>query len=64
MTTTKDGRDQVEGQSVEEYERLRRRDRRVLRAGELTDEDVVLIAAAEVPAEYAHLDGEREDWRP
>jgi hypothetical protein len=36
---------------VEEYARLKRRDRRVVRTGELSDADVALIAKAEVPAE-------------
>ncbi|HXW23875.1 MAG TPA: hypothetical protein VEK73_03935 [Xanthobacteraceae bacterium] len=49
--------------SVEEYARLKRRDRRVMRTGDLSDEDIALIAKAEVPAEYAHLDEELKDWR-
>jgi hypothetical protein len=36
----------------------------VLRAGELTEEEVVLIGKAEVPAEHAHLDDELKGWRP
>lgn len=64
VTITKNGRDRLVVLSAEEYERLRRRDRRVIRAGELTDEEVALIAKAEVPAEYAHLDEELKDWRP
>lgn len=47
---------------ADEYMRLKRRDRRVIAAGELTDEEIALIAKAEVPAEYAHLDEEIEDW--
>jgi prevent-host-death family protein len=64
LTITKNGRDRLVVMSAEEYERLSRRDRRVLRAGELTDEEVALIAKAEVPAEHAHLDDELKDWRP
>ena len=64
VTITKNGRDRLVVLSVEEYERLRRRDRRVLQAGELTDEEVDLIAKAEVPTEHAHLDEEIKDWRP
>lgn len=37
--------------SVEEYERLKRRDRQALRVEELTDEEVALIMAAEPPEE-------------
>lgn len=64
MTITKNGRDRLVVLSVEEYERLVRRDRRVLRAGELTEEEIALIAQAEVPAEFAHLDEELKDWHP
>lgn len=49
---------------VEEYERLKRRDRRVISAGELTEAEVALIAAAEVSAGHAHLDDEIAHWRP
>lgn len=38
--------------------------RRVVRAGELTDEEVALIASAEVPAEHAHLDEIQGDREP
>jgi hypothetical protein len=64
VTITKNGRDRLVVISAEEYDRLRRRDRRVIAAGELTDEEVTLIAKAEVPAEYAYLDEELKDWHP
>jgi prevent-host-death family protein len=64
VTITKNGHDRLVVLSVEEYDRLKRRDRRVVRAGELTDEEVALIASAEVPAEYAHLDEDLKNWRP
>ena len=64
VTITKNGRDRLVVLSVEEYARLKRRDRRVVRTGDLSDEDIELIAKAEVPAEYAHLDEELKDWRP
>lgn len=44
--------------------RLKRRDRWIVRVGELTAGEIALIAAAEVPAEHAHLDDELKDWRP
>jgi hypothetical protein len=49
---------------ADEYNRLQRRDRRVIAAGELTEEEIAAIAKAEVPVEYAHLDEELKDWRP
>ncbi len=64
VTITKNGHDRLVVLSAEEYDRLKRRDRRVIKAGELTDEEVALIASAEVPAEYAHLDEELKNWRP
>jgi PHD/YefM family antitoxin component YafN of YafNO toxin-antitoxin module len=64
VTITKNGRDRLVVLSAGEYERLRRRDRTVIKAGELTDEEMALIAQAEVPAEHAHLDEELTDGHP
>lgn len=64
LTITKNGHDRLVVLSADEYERLKRRDRRVVRAGELTAEEIALISNAEVPAEHAHLDEELKDWRP
>lgn len=64
VTITKNGHDRLVVLSAEEYERLKRRDRRVVRAGELTDDEVALIGQAEVPTEHAHLDQELKNWRP
>jgi PHD/YefM family antitoxin component YafN of YafNO toxin-antitoxin module len=63
VTITKNGRDRLVVVSAEEYSRLTRRDRRVIRPEDLTEEQVALIAQAEVPPEYAHLDAEVADWR-
>jgi hypothetical protein len=38
-----------------------RRDRRVVLAEDITDEELALIEAAEVPAELAHLNAELDD---
>ena len=64
VTITKNGRDRLVVVSVEEYGRLARRDRRVIRPEALTEAEIALIAQAEVPAEHAHLDAELADWRP
>jgi prevent-host-death family protein len=64
VTITRNGRDRLVLMSVEEYERLRRRDRRVVRLEDFTEEEMALIARTEVPAEYGHLDAELKDWRP
>jgi prevent-host-death family protein len=61
---TKHGRDRLVMLSAAEYDRLKRRDRRVVRAEDLTDDELDMIAQAEVPAEFAHLDAELENWNP
>jgi prevent-host-death family protein len=64
VTITRNGRDRLVLMSVEEYERLKRRDRRVVRLEDFTDEEMALIAKADVPAEHAYLDAELKDWQP
>jgi len=64
VVITKNGRDRLVMLSAEEYVRLKRRDRRVVRLGDFSDQDMALIAQAEVPADYAHLDAELKDWKP
>ncbi len=56
------GHDRLVVLSADEYERLKRPDRRVVAAGDLTEAEVALIAGAEVPAEHAYLDDEMTDW--
>ncbi len=63
LTITKNGRDRLILLSVEEYARLKRRDRVAIRAGALTEEERAAIAAAEVPEEYASLDEELKGWK-
>ena len=64
VTITKNGRDRLVLVSADEYERLRRRDRRAFRAEDLSEADIELIAQAKVPAEYGTLDEELGDWQP
>ena len=64
VTITKNGRDRLVVISAPEYERLMRRNRRVIRSSDISDEVAELIAKAEVPAEYAYLDEELKDWHP
>ncbi len=61
VTITKNGRDRLVVLSAAEYHRLKQRDRRALRAEDVTDAELALIEVAEVPSEYAHLDAELED---
>lgn len=60
VTITKQGRDHLVVISAEEYARLKRRDRRVGLAHELSDEWLEAVEKAEVPREYAYLDAELE----
>jgi PHD/YefM family antitoxin component YafN of YafNO toxin-antitoxin module len=64
VVITKNGRDRLVMLSAQEYARLKRRDRRVVRLEDFTDEEMALIARVEVPAEDAHLDAELKDWKP
>lgn len=64
LTITKNGRDRLVLLSTEEYARLKRRSRDVIRPGQLTDEERAAIAAVAVPAEHAALDDELKGWTP
>lgn len=64
VTITRNGRERLVLVSVEEYERLKHRNRRVVTLREMTKEEIELISKAEVPAEYAYLDEELKDWKP
>jgi prevent-host-death family protein len=55
---TKHGRPRNVVLSYDEYERLRARDRRAVRAEDLTDEDIAAIEASEMGPGYEHLDAE------
>lgn len=64
ITITEAGRDRLVVISAEEYSRLKRRDRRVVRLEDFTDEELALIARSEVPPGHENLDEELENWRP
>jgi prevent-host-death family protein len=55
---TKHGRDSLVVMSAKEWERLKRRDRRVGLTTELTDEWGEAVRHAKVPDEFTHLDAE------
>ncbi len=63
VTITKNGRDRLVMISAEEYARLKRRDRRVVKLEDFTEEEMALIAAAE-PAGDPALDSELRGWQP
>ena len=61
VAITRNGRERIVMISVDEYRRLTRRDREVLRAGDLSDADLAAIAGAEMDPQHAHLDAELKE---
>lgn len=51
VMVTRNGRDRAVLISTEEYQRLKRRDRRVMTLDDFTEEDIKAIENAEIPAE-------------
>lgn len=49
---------------AKEYQRTQRGSRRVLLAGELSDRQITALREAEVPAGFADLNAELENWNP
>lgn len=56
VAITRDGEDCLVVLSTEEYRRLRSRWREVVRAGDMADEDLDLIAKTEVDPKHNRLD--------
>ena len=55
---TKNGRPRTVLMAYEDFVRLSKRDRRVQRTVDLTDEDIVAIEASEMASGYEHLNAE------
>jgi prevent-host-death family protein len=64
VAITKNGRERTILLSAEEYHRLKRRDRRVILAGDLTEDEIEAIRNAKVPEKYDYLNEELKDWKP
>ncbi|MGE3819749.1 MAG: type II toxin-antitoxin system Phd/YefM family antitoxin [Isosphaeraceae bacterium] len=58
VTITHNGRDRLVMMSIEEFRRLKRRDREVLRPEDFGEADLKAIREAEPPAEAAAFDSE------
>jgi prevent-host-death family protein len=58
VAITRNGRERLVMLSADEYRRLKRRDREVLRAGDLSNADLEAIAKTEMDPRHAHLDEE------
>ena len=61
LSITRNGRDRLVLLSVDEYERLKQRDRQALAVEELSDAEIEAIRTAEPPAEAARYDDELTD---
>lgn len=64
VVITKNGRDRLVVLSAEEYARLMRRDRRVVRLEDFTEAEMAQIASTGGTDEDRLLDAELKDWRP
>jgi prevent-host-death family protein len=64
VTITKNGRERTVLLSAEEYHRLKRRDRKVLRLDDMTPEDIEVISKTEMDPKYNYLNEELKDWQP
>ena len=53
LTITSNGRDRMVLMSTEEYNRLKRRDRRVMTLADFTDEDIAALEKVRAPTEAA-----------
>lgn len=58
VAVTRNGRERTVMVSIEEYQRLKRRDRQVLRLEDFTDEMIEAIAKAEPPESSKQFDHE------
>jgi Antitoxin Phd_YefM, type II toxin-antitoxin system len=64
LTITKNGRDRFVLVEAEEFERLKRRDRKVVKIEDWTDEDMELMAKQLENAGDPAFDHELEGWKP
>lgn len=60
VTVTRNGRERTVLISVEEYQRLKRRDRQVMGVDDFTPEDIAAIERARPPVESERFDAELE----
>lgn len=60
VTITNHGRDSLVLMAVDEYQRLKRRDRMALRTETLSDEEFQAITDQDLPADLARFDDELE----
>jgi prevent-host-death family protein len=61
LVITNHGRDSLVLMAVDEYRRLKRRERRVMGLDDFTEADLAAIEAGEMPPEATAFDDERND---
>jgi PHD/YefM family antitoxin component YafN of YafNO toxin-antitoxin module len=61
VTITNNGRDRLVMMAIEEYRRLKRRDRRVMTLDDFTDEDIAELEKVRAPKEAAAFNHEVTD---
>lgn len=64
VVVTRNGRDQTVMISAEEYQRLKRRDRQVISAGEMPEKMFEAVRAAKMDSRHRRLNELIEDWKP
>jgi len=64
ITITKNGRRRLVVMAVEEYDRLKRRDRSVMSPEDWSAEDLAALEKVQYPDGFEHLNEELEDWKP
>ena len=64
VIVTRDGRDQTVMISVEEYARLKRRDRQVYATGDMPEDIVEAVRKSEMDPRHNHLNELLKDWTP
>jgi hypothetical protein len=64
VTITTEGREYLVLLSAQEFQRLKRRDRRVFAADDLTPQQIAALEKTEVPPGHERLDAELKDWVP
>jgi prevent-host-death family protein len=64
VIVTRDGRDLTVMISVEEYRRLKRRDRQVFAAGALPDEMIEAVRGSAMDPRHCQFDELVKDWTP
>jgi PHD/YefM family antitoxin component YafN of YafNO toxin-antitoxin module len=64
LTITKNGRDRFVLVDAAEFDRLKRRDRKVFATKDMPEDMLRLIEKSEMPLGFEYLNKELKDWKP